>query len=74
MVSADLPTPPSPKTTCGARQCTAKSSVRASGSERVIVLLCNKTLLGGFVKVTNLPYLEGFCYVTKPSTWRVGVT
>ena len=47
---------------------------RGSGSERVIVLLCNKSLLGGFVKVTNLPYLEGFCYVTKPSTWRVGVT
>ena len=39
-----------------------------------LLLLCNESILGGFVKVTNLPYLEGFCYVTKPSTWRVGVT
>ena len=45
-----------------------------SVTKRVIVLLCNKSLLEGFVKVTNLPYLEGFCYVTKPSTWRVFVT
>ena len=32
---------------------------------RVILLLCNKSILGGCVKVTNLPYLEGFCYVTN---------
>ena len=48
--------------------------VLTSVTKRVIVLLCNESILGGFVKVTNLPYLEGFCYVTKPSTWRVGVT
>ena len=48
--------------------------VLTSVTKRVIVLLCNESILGGFVKVTNLPYLEGSCYVTKPSTWKVGVT
>ena len=36
-----------------------------SVTKRVIVLLCNKSILGGLVKVTNLPYLEGLCYVTN---------
>ena len=48
--------------------------VLTSVTKRVIVLLCNESILGGFVKVTNLPYLEGFCDVTKHSTWKVGVT
>ena len=39
--------------------------VLTSVTKRVIVLLCNESILGGFVKVTNLPYLEGFCYVTN---------
>ncbi len=56
-----------------AAQSAAASRGKRSGSKRVIVLLCNKSILRGFVKVTNLPYLEGWCYVTKPSTWRVGL-
>ena len=39
--------------------------VLTSVTKRVIVLLCNKSILGGSVKVTNLPYLEGSCYVTE---------
>ena len=50
------------------------AALNSSASKRVIVLLCNKSILGGSVKVTNLPYLEGSCYVTKSSTWRVRVT
>jgi hypothetical protein len=49
-------------------------AIKTSVTKRVIVLLCNKPILGGSVKVTNLPYLEGSCYVTKSSTWRVRVT
>ncbi len=45
-----------------------------SVTKLVIVLLCNESILGGFVKVTNLPYLQGFCYVTKSSTLKVCVT
>ena len=54
--------------------CDAQRLLLRNGSKRVIVLLCNKSILGGSVKVTNLPYLEGSCYVTKSSTWRVRVT
>jgi hypothetical protein len=56
---------------CGRASCgsftrsVGRTMVWKSGSKRVVVLLFNKSLLGGSVKVTNLPYLEGSCYVTN---------
>ena len=37
-----------------AAQSAAASRGKRSGSKRVIVLLCNESILGGFGKVTNL--------------------
>jgi hypothetical protein len=45
------------------------AALNSSGSKRVIVLLCNKSMLGGSVKVTNLP-IEGRV-LPKSLYWEV---